>query len=188
MTKPTLETDRLILRPYGEGDTSLSLKMNMDPKVMRFISKEETEAEVLSKAKKWISYGTETFYLGIWVMVRKDTSMPIGCIALVEMPRSDPAIEPVEYTEFIEIGYRSIPEAWGFGFNTEAAACLRDFFFANSNKDVLVACTDPANSKSQNILHKIGLDNIGKQTCYGEELPFFKLTRKKWEENFQKNG
>lgn len=180
MTNRILHTDRLLIRPLQESDLDLAIQMNTDPLVMKYLKPIQTREEVIDAMPRWLSLGEGTPDKGIWIMVEKATEVAFGCLALVDMPKSDPLVEPVEYTGDIEIGYRSIPSHWGRGFTTEGARRLVDFTFGKGDLDKIVACTDDGNDASQNALKKIGLSDLGRRWVYGEDTPYFEITRDDW--------
>ena len=145
MTNRVLHTDRLLIRPMQESDLDLAIQMNTDPLVMKYLPPLQTREEVIDAMPRWLRLGEGVPHKGVWIMVEKATEITFGSLALVDIPKSDPEIDPVEYTGSIEIGYRSIPTHWGRGFTTEGAKKLVDFAFEISDMDKIAACTDDVN-------------------------------------------
>lgn len=180
MINRILHTDRLLIRPLEESDLDLIIEMNTDPVVMKYVPPLQTIDEVKQSMPVWLSLGLEVPYKGIWIMVEKATGTSFGTLAIVDLPYSDPEIDPVEYTGNMEIGYRSIPSYWGKGFTTEGARALIGFAFENSDLKLIAACTHNDNTPSQNILKKVGLTHLGKRWVYGGDDPYFEITRADW--------
>jgi len=58
----------------------------------------------------------------------------------------------------VDIGWRLVRSAWGFGYATEAArAALEDFFGRGLGSEVL-AYTTPDNRRSQAVMERLGLE------------------------------
>lgn len=185
MAKPTIETERLILRPLESNDLDFLLSMHTDVEIMQYTGGVQTVEEVTKSMPDKVALGQKDNFQGIWVQIEKETSQPIGSVGLFGLPLNDVFIgdEKAEVipSGLIEIGYRSVKSAWGKGYNTESAKAVLDFGFENSTLSEIVGCTDHPNEPSKNILKKIGMSYRGERTCYGEELPFFEITREEWE-------
>lgn len=50
-----IETDRLILRPFENGDASAVIAMNADPRVMRYFPSVLTPEESRARLEQWIA-------------------------------------------------------------------------------------------------------------------------------------
>lgn len=183
MVKPTIETERLILRPLEASDLDFLISMQTDAEIMQYTGGVQSAEEVTSSMPEKVALGQKDNFQGIWIQIRKEDSQPIGSVGLFSLPLNDDYREKEVPSGLIEIGYRSIQSAWGKGYNTEAARVILDFGFENSELNEIVGCTDHPNEASKNILQKIGMTYRGEKTCYGEELPFFEITREEWQEN-----
>lgn len=180
MVNQIIETDRLLLTPLREADLDFMVQMKTDPEIMKYTGgalSHDTIVSGYSKKMKDAVWDGET---GEWTIFLKDNNQPIGSVGVFGLPESADNLEPVIMTGEIEIGYRSIVEAWGKGYITEAASAILDFTFINGELNKVVACTDPENEASKNILRKIGLQDCEDRLCYGLMLPYFEITRDQW--------
>ncbi len=153
--KPTLETERLILRPQVESDAIELIAMSMDPDVMRYIgygamtlqASEELAQETLEMEGA----------LGRWIVVEKDTGLLLGWVVLTHLDGS----------QDIEIGYGFKAIAWGRGFATEAAMRLVRYGFEDLGLPEIVAVSRPENAASHRVLEKAGLRRRGLRDAFG---------------------
>nr|WP_255714110.1 GNAT family N-acetyltransferase [Pelagibacterium xiamenense] len=56
-----------------------------------------------------------------------------------------------------ELGYTFFREHWGQGYATEAAAGLRDWYFASTDEPRFIGLADTRNTASIHVLKKIGM-------------------------------
>lgn len=153
--KPTLETERLILRPQVESDTVELMAMGMDPDIMEFIGygamtlqeSEELALETLEMEGP----------LGRWIVTNKETGLFLGWVVLTHLDGS----------EDIEVGYGFKVMAWGKGYATEAARRLMQYGFEELGLKEIVAVSRPENYASHNVLEKAGLRRRGLRDAFG---------------------
>ncbi|WP_420547403.1 GNAT family N-acetyltransferase [Curvivirga sp.] len=177
MTNRRLETERLILRPIEEADIDLALEMNTDPEVTKHLGGPLSVEENQKRMNKWLNLQKEGPHFGIWLMVRKEDNRKLGTIGMFKMPVDE---EETTFTDYIEIGYRSIPEAWGKGYMTEGAKEVIRYIFTQTELEEIAGCADHENFASQTVLQKIGLEPKGTFYCYSDDLPFFLAQKDKW--------
>ncbi len=164
---PLIETARLRLRPRSPADLEAYLAMDQDPAVAKYIwgdppGPDERRAELEERLRN-----DGKVPGGSWTVEDKATSDFLGWCGLMELEKSG----------LIEIGYRYLPKAWGRGLATEAAARVLDYGFRDFGFDPIVAVVHPENRGSQRVLEKIGLVCVGEAFHYGQDLPFFRLSR-----------
>lgn len=155
----TLETERLVLRPFLAADADALGGMIGDPEVMRFIGTTGDRAA----AGRWIertlaeyehsgvgklaieSRGDGRFLgrVGFWIW---DT----GRWAPLELG-DDRAVG----TE-LELGWALVRSAWGRGYATEAAAALRDHAFGAIERQRLISMIHPENARSIAVAERLG--------------------------------
>ncbi|MDJ0946391.1 MAG: GNAT family N-acetyltransferase [Kiloniellales bacterium] len=166
-----LLTPRLRLRGFRDGDLPALVAMNRDPEVMRYIRAVGSEEEETRKAVDLIAENRDK-PLGIWAVEGREDGRFHGAAMLLPLPEADD----------IEVGYRLVKAAWGRGFATEAALCLRDYGFSEVGLAEIVAVADPGNATSHKVLTKIGLRFQGLRRAYGVDgLHFFALGRGDWQ-------
>ncbi len=147
---PTLQTPRLLLRPWRDEDLAPFAAMNADPRVMEFFPKPldraESDAAVARIREHFARHG-----FGLWAVEVPGVAGFIGFVGLV-MQRFE-----AHFTPCVEIGWRLAVEHWGRGYATEAARAALDFGFANLDFDEIVSFTTPANVRSRAVMERIGM-------------------------------
>lgn len=180
-----LETARLRLRPYSEADFDIACAVLCDPEVTRFVCDPMTPGMVARKLPQVIRRGAGG-RIGMWCAELRATGEKIGDGVLTPIPveESDTdwaGLRPDAYPQArIEVGYMLKRSAWGQGFASEICARLLRFAFEQTALDEVVACTDPENHASQAVLRKCGMQDRGMARAYGEDVPWFTITRAEW--------
>lgn len=186
-----LETQRLRLRPWSAEDEGLCLALLCDPAVMRFVGGALSEAEARAHMPNALRRGAGG-RLGVWSVQDCATGEKIGDGVLTPIPIATEETDwshlvPDAYPEGdIEVGYLLKPGAWGKGYATEICARLLRFAFQQTALVRVVACTDPQNHPSQQVLLKCGMRDCGPARAYGEMVPWFEMSRVDWEDRFRR--
>ena len=149
---PTIETERLLLRPWRTEDREPFAALNADPTVMEHFPATMTRAE----SDQMVDVVTEILSekgRGFWATEIKATGQFIGFIGLGS-PRWE-----TSFTPCVEIGWRLARHAWGHGYAPEGARAVLSFGFQNIElpNDEIVSFTTEANMKSRRVMEKIGL-------------------------------
>lgn len=146
----TIQTRRLILRPWKESDLVPYAVLNADPRVMEFfpstLSHEESERQALLMMKEIKENG-----FGFWATEIPGMAPFIGWIGLRKVDFS------AHFTPAVEIGWRLAYKHWGHGYAMEGArACLQYGFDILKLKEI-VAFTALDNKRSQRVMQQIGM-------------------------------
>jgi RimJ/RimL family protein N-acetyltransferase len=148
----TLETERLVLRPWRDDDLDALTLINADPEVMRYIldgsvrDREQSAAGVRKMRDGWARDG-----YGMFAVQVRATGELIGQAGLA-VPDFLPAVLPA-----VEIGWRLARDAWGHGYATEAASAALRFGFVSGGLDRVISIRHPANERSARVMEKLGL-------------------------------
>src|SRR4051812_945036 len=116
MEIPTLETERLLLRPYSVDDFEAYAEMWADPDVVRFIGgkplgREQSWSRLLRNSGHWQHMG-----FGFFAVVEKESGRLAGEAGFQELMRDiTPSIEGS-----LEAGWGLVPSSQGWGYATEA--------------------------------------------------------------------
>jgi RimJ/RimL family protein N-acetyltransferase len=165
MTDALPVTERLSLREFTDDDLPDLMRLDTDPRVMRFIGNGRALAadavpQVLRRVRRYYDVYPN---LGVWRAQRRDSGEFVGWFCLKYIPR----------TVEVEVGYRLLPEAWGQGYATEGASALVRYGFEEVGLARIVGLTHPRNAASQNVLLKAGLRDAGFGHYYGRRLRYF---------------
>jgi RimJ/RimL family protein N-acetyltransferase len=151
---PTLETARLILRPFRAADVDAQAAMMGDPDVMRHIggqglAREDSWRKLLCGAAMWALFG-----YGYWAIERRADRAMVGQIGFADFKRGlAPVIENIP-----EMGWLFAAEASGQGFATEAGRAALDWIDAALGPPQIAAIIDAANAPSIRVAEKLGFD------------------------------
>jgi RimJ/RimL family protein N-acetyltransferase len=142
---PTLETERLILRPVGPGDFEPFAAMGADERVMR------TLGGVQPRSVAWRSYlslvgGWMVQGFGMFSVIERDSGAWIGRIGPL-CPEGWPGTE---------VGWGLVHDAWGKGYAVEAASAAMDWVVDALGWSEIIHCIDAANPASQNVAKRLG--------------------------------
>ena len=170
MRKPWMQTLRLDLREFRRDDFADLLRLDSDPRVMKYIAggKPMSKKEVEAALVRAMRYYRSMYGLGVWHATRRDTGAFVGWYSLKYCP---PTCD-------VEVGYRLLHDAWGQGFATEGATELVRYGFDDLGLEKIIGVTHPGNRASQRVLMKAGLRDAGfVRTYYDRRLRLFEARR-----------
>ncbi len=173
---PTLETERLYLRPPVKQDFDAFAEMHADEDVMKFLGGIQPKAVAWrtfnALAGSWHMWGFSMFCL-----IEKETGEWLGRIG---------PIHPYGWPEH-EVGWGLNKAAQGKGYAREAAVATMDYAFDVLGWDKLIHCIAPDNVPSQNIAKRLGSTNLGKTQLpapYSHlDVDAWGQNREEWREN-----
>lgn len=147
---PTLETERLILRPPADEDLDRWAQMMADPVAARFIGGQQPRATawrfMATMAGSWALNG-----FGMFSVIEKTSGQWLGRIGPWR-PEGWPGTE---------VGWGLHPDAWGRGYAIEAAAATIDWVVDHLGWTDVIHCIDPENRPSQAVAERLGSVNRG---------------------------
>lgn len=144
-----LETARLRLRELTTTDLDFVAAMMADPEVTRYYGRRFSRAD----AKVWLNHQLERYRVdghGLWLVLDREAGIPIGQVGLM--------LQDVEGEELPEIAWLLHRHFWGSGYATEAAAATRDAAFDRWRYGAVISLIQPANTKSQRVAQRIGME------------------------------
>lgn len=147
-----LETDRLLLRRWGDADQEPFFRLNSDPRVMEFLPNCLSRAESDQFIER-IEAHFRKHCFGLYAAELRENHAFAGFIGL-----SVPAFEAY-FTPCVEIGWRLAAEHWGSGLATEGAKGVLNHAFLDLRLQEVVSFTVPANVRSRRVMEKIGMSH-----------------------------
>jgi RimJ/RimL family protein N-acetyltransferase len=173
MTAPTLETERLILRPPLLEDFEPWAEMMSDEQTARFIGGVQPPSlawrAVMSMAGAWQLTG-----VGMFSVIEKSTGRWVGRLGPWR-PHGWPGNE---------VGWSLSRHAWGKGYATEGATAAMDYAFDVLGWSDVIHCIDPANAGSRGVAERLGSRLLRMDRCpppYDhEDIQVWGQTREDW--------
>ena len=145
-----MNSPRISLRPFEVSDLDDMYAVLSHPDVMRFsLSGPKTKTETEDFIRRCRAQSDEFGY-GLLAVVYQEENRVIGYCGLFRQ-EIDGLVE-------LEIGYRLHPRYWGRGMATEAAGIIRDWAFANLDREKLISIIEPENAASIAVAKKIGMN------------------------------
>ncbi len=159
---PTIETDRLILRPRTASDLDACIEMDSDPEVTRYLPKKwDTPEQYAVLMNEWIAR-PHPAGLGYWSIFAKDNPADfLGWTHLLGVEGDDTATE---------IGWRLRHSAWGHGYATEAARAILGYAFGTVGSRRVIAATHAENIRSKRVVERLGLKFVA-DFLYDGKIP-----------------
>ncbi len=144
LTAPTLETERLRLRPNRAEDFDRFAAFYASPR-SKFVD------GPVSRDKAWLMFGADVGQWGLlgfgsWAIERRADGAHVGQIGLNRPP---------SYPER-EIGWLLWDGFEGQGYAREAARRARDFAYGTLGWDTVVSYIDPGNAASMRVAENLG--------------------------------
>ena len=155
-----VETDRLVLRKFVEGDAEFLLGLLNEPSFLRFVG--DRGVRSIEEARKYMQDGPVRSYeqrgFGLYVTESKADGTPIGICGLLQR----------DSLEDVDIGFAFLPSFWGNGYAIEAASAVMEYARETLRLTRVVAITVADNHRSIRILEKLGMQ-FERTTKLGEE-------------------
>jgi RimJ/RimL family protein N-acetyltransferase len=144
-----LTSERLVLRHFRAGDVATFVRYRADPAIARFQSWENFTAAdgaafFAATSRQHPDTPGEWFQFAIELTATRAMIGDCALHALADSPRQ------------VEIGFTLAPEFHGYGYATEAVACLLDYVFGPLGKERAIAVTDARNTASIVVLERLG--------------------------------
>ncbi|MFO1364497.1 MAG: GNAT family N-acetyltransferase [Burkholderiales bacterium] len=149
-----LETDRLRLRQWQEGDFGPFAEMNADPRVMEFFPAALSRAGSDALAQRCHSLIAERGW-GLWATELKSTGEFVGFAGL-HIPSPEFPFSPC-----VEVGWRLAFRFWGRGYATEGGRAALYVAFRLLNEKEVISFTSVGNVRSRGVMERLGMRAAG---------------------------
>lgn len=157
----TVETDRMILRPFEPSDLDALATVFAKPEVWEFphgggFTRAQTSASLDRQLEHW-----EVCGFGCWLAeLRESVDQPdanrvIGYVGL-SIPLFLPTVLPA-----VEVGWRFDPDVWGRGLATEGARAALAAGFGDLGLEEICSLPESANVRSVRVAERLGMQNLG---------------------------
>jgi RimJ/RimL family protein N-acetyltransferase len=149
----SIETERLLLRPWRDSDLGPFAELNTDVRVMEFFLSTLPRSESDAFAMKVRAHFDEHGY-GLWAVEVKEGAPFIGFVGLATVTFEAPFVPAVE------IGWRLAHASWGRGYASEAARASLRLAFEELALDEVVSFTVETNQRSRAVMERIGMHHV----------------------------
>jgi len=146
----SIETERLLLRPWRDSDLAPWQAMGADPRVTRFLRAPTAPAGPIANPEIITARLAEHGY-GWWAVEVKGKVPFAGVIVLQDVPFE------AHFTPVMEVGRHLAAEHWGNGYATEGGRAALEFAFGKLGRTEVVAITAKQNLPSQRVMERIGM-------------------------------
>ncbi len=147
-----IETERLVLRPWRDGDVLPFHAMGQDEEVMRYLGPPMDVAAceaTVARMNAIAEVNGDCF----WAVERRSDNAFIGFCGIKPGPAGTPIADRPE------IGWRLSRDAWGQGFAKEAASACLERAWQRGTAEVH-AITVPANTASWGLMIRLGMTRV----------------------------
>jgi RimJ/RimL family protein N-acetyltransferase len=151
MTPIAIETERLILREWGDEDEWAFYDVMNTPPVMRWLGGVQTREEWHAGYQRLHGYQRD-FGFTFWIVERKSDGQILGFCGLKRANAPGATFQGE-----VEIGWRLREDAWGKGYAKEAAIASLDLAFSRFGAPRVVAITALGNEPSQGLMKRLGM-------------------------------
>ncbi len=149
----TIQTERLILRPFTTDDLDAIYGVLSRPAVWQYDpGKPRTFDETSDVLQRWIA-DYEHHGFGRFAVVQRETNEIIGYCGLQWLLLDHGLYKSPE----VEIFYALAPEYWGRGYMTEAAQAVIRFAFEDLKLKRIVSTALSANERSLGVMRRVGM-------------------------------
>ncbi|CAM1359003.1 GNAT family acetyltransferase [Tenacibaculum soleae] len=171
-----LETNRLILREIQTTDVNGIFELDSNEKVHQYLGKNpiKTKQQALENIQ-FIQQQYKKLGIGRFACIEKDTDKFIGWAGLKLNTGEKEKLN--NHQNFIDIGYRLIPEFWDKGYASEAAFTCLEFGFKEMKYDTIYGAADIENIGSNKILQKIGLQFVNEFNYKDVKVNWYELKK-----------
>jgi RimJ/RimL family protein N-acetyltransferase len=143
----TLETERLLLRPFRNEDHAAYAAMCADPEVMKFLGTGVTQ----NAAEAWRAMAS---MLGHWQLLGYGM-FAAEVKATGELAGRVGFLDPPGWPGF-ELGWVLGREHWGKGYAIEGARACLDYAFGPLRRERVISLIRPANERSIRVAERLG--------------------------------
>ena len=164
---PTLETERLRLRPFRDSDFDDYAALCADPEVARHLgrgtfSREQAWRHLAFLVGHWRLRGH-----GMWAVAERGTGTFVGMIGFAD-PEGWPGFE---------LAWTLVRRFWGRGYATEGARAALAHAFTALGKDRVISLIHPENRASIRVAERLGESLQGRTAVAGRELLVYGIDR-----------
>jgi RimJ/RimL family protein N-acetyltransferase len=171
MDIPTIQTARLVLRPWSPDDAEAWFRILQEDGVLRYFpdptppARKKADAYIAHHLAHWKEHG-----YGHWAVAMPEDNRVIGWTGLEYLP---------ELSE-TEVAYLLSRTVWGHGFASEAAQAALEYGFEAAGLEAIIGLVHRDNIASISVLEKCGLKPADRVQLWGMEMCRYRVRRLEW--------
>jgi RimJ/RimL family protein N-acetyltransferase len=179
-TIPTLTTERLVLRGFTSADAAELFRLQSDAEAMKYWDSSPWNQR--EQATRFIEHSRSAAEEGRTLNLAVDLASEGRFLGWCTFASYDPDFQTSE------LGYSFLPENWGRGYATEAAAALFKWAYSTLDLDRVQSEVDTRNPASARVLEKLGftLEGTLRQNCIVDGVTsdswMYSILRREWAE------
>ena len=167
----TLETERLIMRPFSKEDADLVFRLYSDEETLTYTpfdvrTRAQTDAFLDQMLRDWEEDPPVSMEMAL---IRKEDGEKIGRVHILLNPDEDSGM----------IGYMLLRPFRGQHYATEAAKALTAYCFETLGLHRVYALCHPGNPATHRVLESCGMQ---REACLRKKTPYRKKGRTTWED------
>jgi len=147
-----IETDRLILRPWREGDRAAFVRIINTPAMMADFGGIRTPEQIDRLFDKRVADQARHGHCFWAVDLREEMELIGSCGVRVAHDYPDTPVDGMR-----ELGWRIAETHWRQGYAREAARAAIGWSWANTEAQHLAAWTTPDNYRSRGLMERLGM-------------------------------
>jgi len=169
-----IETERLVLRQWRDGDWVGLHRTYGDPEVMGWIGAAAGDLPSTAAAVGRMSMHWRLLGYGMFAVEERSTREIVGRVGLMLHPDW-----PLEGPR-VEVGWTLQRSAWGRGYATEGAKASLGFAFDVLHLPQIFSMTRPDNARSRAVMERCGLTQRGELEFHSWKQVHYAIDRKDW--------
>jgi RimJ/RimL family protein N-acetyltransferase len=169
-----IETERLLLRQWREGDWHGLHRTYGDSEVMSWIGSAALDLASTAAAVGRMSMHWRILGYGMFAMESRATHEIVGRVGLMFHPDW-----PLEGPK-VEVGWTLERSSWGRGYATEGANASLEFAFGELDLPQIFSMTRPNNDRSRAVMERCGLRCQGDIEFFGRRQIYYAIDRQAW--------
>lgn len=167
---PTLETERLLLRPFRGNDLDDYAVLRADPEVLRYLvgaGGEPWDRARSSRHMAFIIGHWQVWGSGTWAVEHRESGAFVGMVGFSE-PEGWPGLE---------LAWALARRHWGHGYATEAAPEALAHAFSIWKRERVISLIHPENRASIRVAERIGERLLDRRNYLGREMLCYGIDR-----------
>ena len=169
-----IETERLVLRPWRDGDWHGLHRTYGDAEVMGWIGAGAADLPATAAAVGRMSMHWRLLGYGMFAVEERTSGEIVGRVGLMfhpDWPLDGPKVE---------VGWTLERSAWGNGYATEGARASLAFGFTVLDLPQIFSMTRPGNVRSRGVMERCGLTKRAELDFQGWHQVHYAIDRHDW--------